>query len=393
MCRIPHSTYFDLINKPKTNKSFVCMANRFTLLLERYLENKASESERLELMQLLSTGQFEEQIKQGIAEQMRAELRADSVVHDDVLLANNAYDRAQQIVERILSEDHAKSKVVPIQRAASTKRWWLAAAAAVTILLVAGYAIVWKTTMSPAAEHQFMAKNSTHSVFEEVNEGTTQRRVVLNDSTHVTLQPGAHLIYPTQFSSVKREVYLTGEAFFEVTKDRTRPFFVYSKTLVTEVVGTSFRVRADNTWQSSEVAVMTGKVRVAQSEEDKSLLQRIIPARNEVMLTPNHRAIYQHDTEELLVTLVEKPLPLAVDDVHASTFRFHKASLASVLKDISYTYGIEIVSQNARINQCTFTGDLSETDDLYTRLELICQSVGASYVIRDAKILIIGNGC
>ena len=134
-------------------------------------------------------------------------------------------------------------------------------------------------------------------------------------------------------------------------------------------------------------------VRVAQSEEDKSLLQRIIPARNEVMLTPNHRAIYQHDTEELVVTLVEKPLPLAVDDVHASAFHFHKASLAVVLEDISYTYGIEIVSQNVRINQCTFTGDLSEPDDLYTRLELICQSIGASYVIRDAKILITGNGC
>ncbi len=367
------------------------MANRFTLLLERYLENKASESERLELMQLLSTGQFEEQIKQGIAQQMRAEMQADSVVHDDVLLANNAYDRAQQIVERILSEDHSETKVVPIQRAASTKRWWLAAAAAVAILLVAGYTILWTTMIAPAAEHQFMAKNAANSVFEEINEGTTQRQIVLYDSTRVTLQPGAHLIYPTRFSLTKREVYLTGEAFFEVTKDRSRPFFVYSKTLVTEVVGTSFRVRADNTVQTSEVAVMTGKVRVVQNEEDKTLLQRFMPARKEIMLTPNHRAVYQRETEELVVTLVEKPRPLAVDNVKASVF--HAASLALVLHDMSYAYGIEIVTQNARINECTFTGDLSKTDDLYIRLALICQSIGASYVIRDAKIVITGNGC
>lgn len=367
------------------------MASRFTLLLERYLEKKASESERLELMQLLSTGQFEEQIKQGIAQQMRAEMQVDSVVHDDVLLANNAYDRAQQIVERILSEDHSEINVVPIQRAASTKRRWMAAAAAVTVLLAAGYTIVWMTMMSPAVEHQFMAKNVENSVLEEINEGTTQRRMVLGDSTHVTLQPGAHLIYPTQFSLTKREVYLTGEAFFEVTKDRSRPFFVYSKTLVTEVVGTSFRVRADNTVQTSEVAVMTGKVRVVQNEEDKSLLQRFMPARKEIMLTPNHRAVYQRETEELVVTLVEKPLPLAEDNIKTSVF--HAASLALVLKDLSYTYGVEIITQNARINQCTFTGDLSKTDDLYIRLELICQSIGASYVIRDAKILITGNGC
>ncbi|MBT1710796.1 FecR domain-containing protein [Fulvivirgaceae bacterium PWU5] len=367
------------------------MASRFTLLLERYLENKASESERLELMQLLSTGQFEEQIKQGIAQQMRAEMQTDSVVHDDVLLANNAYDRAQQIVERILSEDHSETKVVPIQRAASTKRWWLAAAAAVAILLAAGYTILWTTMIAPAAEHQFMAKNAANSVFEEINEGTTQRQIVLYDSTHVTLQPGAHLIYPTQFSPTKREVYLTGEAFFEVTKDRSRPFFVYSKTLVTEVVGTSFRVRADNTVQTSEVVVMTGKVRVVQNEEDKNLLQRFMPAGKEIMLTPNHRAVYQRETEEMVMTLVEKPLPLAVDNVKASVFR--AASLALVLKNLSSAYGIEIVTQNARINQCTFTGDLSKTDDLYIRLALICQSIGASYVIRDAKILITGNGC
>lgn len=366
------------------------MANRFTILLERYLENKASEAERLELMQLLSTGQFEEQIKVGIAERLRAEMQADPVVQDDTLLANNAYHRAQQIVDRILSEDHADAKVVPLEPKPSAKRWWFAAAAAVTILLAASY-IVW--TAPPVAEHQLTAQNPVHTVLEEVNQGTALRQVMLDDSTRVTLHPGAHLIYPIHFSATKREVYLTGEAFFEVTKDRSRPFFVYSKTLVTEVVGTSFTVRADNKVQTSEVAVMTGKVSVTQNEEGKNLLQRFMPARKKVMLTPNHRAVYQRDTEELVVRLVEKPLPLAVESANASTFRFHTVSLALVLKEISYAYGIEIEAQNDRINQCTFTGDLSETEDLYTRLELICQSIGASYVVRDAKILITGNGC
>lgn len=364
------------------------MADRFTFLLERYLENKASEAERSELMQWLSTGQFEEQIKQGIAERLRVEMQADPV-QDDVLLANNAYDRAQQIVDRILSQERPEAKVVTLRSAPSAKRWWLAAAA-VTILLVAGY-IVWMTPQP--VEHQFTARNPVHTVLEEVNQGTTPRRVMLDDSTRVTLQPGAHLIYPTHFSAAKREVYLTGVAFFEVTKDRSRPFFVYSKTLVTEVVGTSFTVRADNTLQTSEVAVVTGQVSVTQNEEDKNLLRRFMPARKKVTLTPNHRAVYQRDTEELVVALVEKPLPLAADKVNTHAFRFHTASLARVLNDLSHAYGIEIVAQNARINQCTFTGDLSDTDDLYTRLELICQSIGASYAIRDAKILITGNGC
>lgn len=344
----------------------------------------------MELMQLLSSGQFEEQIKQSIAERLRVEMQADPVVQDDVLLANNAYDRAQQIVDRILSQERPEAEVVSLHPATSAKRWWLAAAAAAAILLAASY-ILWMTPQ--AVEHQFTAKNPVHTVWEEVNRGTTQRQVMLDDSTRVTLQPGAHLVYPIHFSTAKREVYLTGEAFFEVTKDPSRPFFVYSKTLVTEVVGTSFRVRADNTLQGSEVAVVTGKVSVAQNEEDKNLLQRLMPGRRKVMLTPNHRAVYQRETEELVVKLVEKPLPLATDQVKTNAFRFHSASLALVLKDISYAYGIEIVAQNARINQCTFTGDLSETDDLYTRLELICQSIGASYVIRDAKILITGNGC
>jgi transmembrane sensor len=365
------------------------MASRFTYLFERYLENKVSEAERLELMQLLSTGQFEDEIKQGIAERLRAEMHTDHTVQDEVLLANNAYDRAQQIADRILSADHTDVKTVPLQPARATTHWWFAAAAAITILLVAGY-ILWTPQPLP---HQFTAHNPAHTVLEEVNRGSVIRQVTLNDSTRVTLQPGAHLIYPIHFTAAKREVYLTGEAFFEVTKDRSRPFFVYSKTLITEVVGTSFTVRADNTLQASEVAVVTGKVRVAQNDEDNNLLQRLMPARKDVMLTPNHRAVYQSSTEELVVRLVEKPQPLAADDMNAAAFRFHKASLALVLRDISYAYGIQIEAQNDRISQCTFTGDLSEVEDLYTRLELICQSIGASYVIRDAKILITGNGC
>jgi transmembrane sensor len=367
------------------------MANRFTLLLERYLENKASEAERLELMQLLATGQFEDQIKQGIADRLRAEMHAEPAAQDEVLLANNAYNRAQQIIERILSEDHAGAKIVPLETSPTTKRWWLAAAATIATLVVAGY-ILWNWKPQ-ATQHHFTAHNPAQTVQEEVNLGTDIRQVTLDDSTRVTLHPGAHLIYPIHFSPAKREVYLTGEAFFEVTKDRSRPFFVYSKTLVTEVVGTSFTVRANNTLQTSEVAVVTGKVSVEQNEEDQNLLQRLLPTRNKVVLTPNHRAVYQSSTEELVVRLVEKPLPLAIENMPASAFRFHSVALAGVLKDIADVYGIEIEVQNDRIKQCTFTGDLSEVDDLYTRLELICQSIGASYVIRDARILITGAGC
>ena len=85
---------------------------------------------------------------------------------------------------------------------------------------------------------------------------------ILPDSTFVSLNADSKISYPAKFSASKREVYLEGEAFFDVKRDVNRPFLIYANGSTTEVLGTSFNVNAYPSENIVEISVVTGKVAV-----------------------------------------------------------------------------------------------------------------------------------
>jgi transmembrane sensor len=296
----------------------------------------------------------------------------------------SAIDKRQwDVIEEKIRERKARKKV---RKMWTTLAW---AASIIGILTLAGYSITL-----PSGKPAFISENKT-SVIRKENPGKESITLLLPDSSTVVLQPGATLSYPSEFTTASREVILTGEAFFEVTKDEARPFLVFSNNLVTRVVGTSFVVKTGNETES-EVSVLTGKVIVTQNEEHKRLLPAILSRSKSVTLTPNHRAIYQPATGKLMVTLVKKPIEVKPEEAIAATryiLDFREAPMNDVLQALEYTYGISIENENVTMpTTCKFTGDL-RGQDLYAMLELVCRSIGASYTIKDTTILISGGDC
>jgi type II secretory pathway component GspD/PulD (secretin) len=113
-----------------------------------------------------------------------------------------------------------------------------------------------------------------------------------------------------------------------------------------------------------------------------------------VMLTPNQRAILDTKTKELMVSLVSEPVPLTAEDAPMGnlTFDFVEAPVKTVLKSLEQAYGITISPEDPSLYNCTFTGDLTG-EDLDTRLEFICRSIGAAYRIEGTTLYITGKGC
>jgi len=93
------------------------------------------------------------------------------------------------------------------------------------------------------------------------------QRLRLADGSVVTLAPQSRLRYPTQFGGASREVYLEGEAFFEVSKDPKRPFRVHSGAWVTQVLGTKFNVSAVPGASQLAVSLVEGKVQVFDKQD------------------------------------------------------------------------------------------------------------------------------
>ena len=215
-----------------------------------------------------------------------------------------------------------------------------------------------------------------------------QRVVALPDGSKVTLERNSDLTVSAAFDQDKREVTLVGEAFFEVVKNPGKPFLVNTGKIVTRVLGTSFRIKAYDKDSSISVSVSTGKVTVFKkrgSQTDRTFLS------DEVILNPNQRAVFVRAGEQFIKTLVEKPVIVRAT-VQKNPFEFNETPVPQVLKILEEAYGVNMEYNAEVLSSCNLTASLN-SQDLYQKLDLICEAIHAQYKIADGQIILSGRGC
>jgi transmembrane sensor len=209
----------------------------------------------------------------------------------------------------------------------------------------------------------------------------------LPDSSQITLHPGSSLRYTTAFAGPKREVYLEGEAFFKVSKNPARPFLVFTKQVVTTVLGTSFLVKAYPGTKEASVAVREGKVAVQDSQNASLDATPTHPAAAGVLLLPNQQVVYSVASHHLKKELVDKPAVLV-----PQSFEFEERPVSEVLTALEKAYGVHIVYDKAKLAGCTVSITFYD-EPLFEKLGLLCKSLGAYYQLSDTEIIIRGKGC
>ncbi len=238
---------------------------------------------------------------------------------------------------------------------AKTLRWvWTAAAA---LVLTLGY-FFWPSPVRP-------------------QEGI----LVLPDGSEVHLGENAQVHYDDNFNVTHRKVTLLGSAFFDVQPDKTKPFVITSGELLTEVVGTSFEIAQKQ--DQIEVRVHTGEVSVYNPR---------LKNQGKVVLSPNQKAVYHLLYKNLNQTLVETPLPLPTEVAPEAQFVFENTPLKKVAETFKKVYGIEFKIDDPKMETCLVSADL-ENLPMFTKLELVCKSVEATYTIRETTVYLNGEGC
>ncbi len=278
----------------------------------------------------------------------------------------------------------------------SRRRTFVSLYAGVAAMLLIGAGLAWHLYRPEKVEESGnVAAVNLPDRIQKVNEGNKPMKVMLRDGSQVTLLPGSSLEYPERFHREKREVMLTGDAFFEIAPNPAQPFLVHNGKLVTQVLGTSFWIRTHQKSKSLEVEVVSGKVSVFESAaEEKSLHPDTETSRlkghNGVVLTPNQRVTYYPDKGYLLTGVVEEPVAIHVPA--ADEMNFDNEEVKDIVPLLLKKFGIEVLLAHEGLGYCTFTGDINGLP-LYDALELICKSVGAEYEIKGTRILIYGTGC
>ncbi|GAB3985939.1 FecR family protein [Spirosoma daeguense] len=297
----------------------------------------------------------------------------------------------EQGIQRILASKDAQQR--------STFQWegsrWASAwrvAAAIVVLLGLGWSI-WLTTQSTREQAELPFAAQTPADLQKIiNTETGFKQIDLPDGSQIKLAPAAQVTYSARMNSeLSRNVFLTGEATFTVTKNPQKPFMVYANGLVTQVVGTSFTVKALNNVDRVTVVVHTGKVAVFPLTSLKAAQKSQQRIAKQILLTPNQQVVFDKTSEQLTASLVKNPTLIRKPD-NNQYFVFRNAPITEVFQKLEKSYGVTIQFDDNVLKNCNLTVPLSD-EPLFTKLDIICQTIGATYEVWGTRIVIAGNGC
>ena len=283
-----------------------------------------------------------------------------------------AWNRLPQRFDPLLAYEKLQGELVPT-RNRPRRRWrYTSVAATLVLLLIAGGLFYgYRTEII----------NQLHPVAYcsvSVSSGSRQQ-VQLADGTKIYLNAGSQLRYPTRFSPNRRQVFLEGEGFFEVTPDPARPFLIQSGGLTTQVIGTSFNLQAYPEDAAHRVTVVSGTVQVSHS----TTAQRTV-------LQPGQQAVYS--AKEQVLTRVSVPDASAFSGWTDGILMFDNTPLPEVILVLNRKYDVHIQLANDRLNDCRIFGTFKQAS-LEATLEVICKLMNAFCHYRGREITIDGDGC
>ncbi len=190
------------------------------------------------------------------------------------------------------------------------------------------------------------------------NKDNIDKILNLEDGTTILLAQGGSISYPKQFAANERLIQLTGEAFFKVAKDKSKPFIITTSLTKTKVVGTSFRISEDisNTF----IRVESGIVEFMQIDDPG----------NKVRLVKGEMAKF---VEKQNVVLKGK-LELHNDQFKINHLAYQNEKLESICNDLTELFNIKIRLEGDQIPQLLMTATFAD-QNLYNILESISFSL------------------
>jgi transmembrane sensor len=205
-----------------------------------------------------------------------------------------------------------------------------------------------------------------------------KKKITLDDGSVVWINSSTELKYPKTFSGPTREVYLSGEAYFDIHHNAAKPFIVHTGKVMTTVLGTAFNINASKNLSTVVVTVTRGKVSVADQG-------RVLGD-----ITPNQQMTYNIKKKiESKITIDAKSVIGWQGDLYFDNITFEDA--ANLLQQ---RFNVKIGFTNNKVRTCRFSGTALEGNNLDQILKVVCAFNHAVYKYNmDGSITIDGNGC
>ncbi len=197
-------------------------------------------------------------------------------------------------------------------------------------------------------------------------------KINLSDGSIIWLQPKSQIKYPKKFSAKSREIFFTGQAYFDIAKNPEKPFIVHTNDIDVSVLGTQFYVKANSVNDYVETGLISGKVKLKNSFIEE-------------FLKPNDIVVFSRSKNQI----TEKK------DLSSNSYKWNNGSLVfdncefgTILKDISEWYNMDLdIDNNINLNtNLTLTVREESINEIMEILQMV---VPFKYEVKEDKLRIL----
>jgi transmembrane sensor len=222
---------------------------------------------------------------------------------------------------------------------------------------------------------------SMFATSQEVAENPKGKKSVifLEDGTKVWLNADSRLTYLESFEGkTERIVTLEGEAFFDVAKDKAKPFIVKTAGIEIKVLGTEFNVKSFNGDRDVQTTLVHGSVAIQSAKAEKG-----------IVLTENEQAVFNKDSNAFSVSHVEaRGLTSWKDGVMS----FENTPISEIMVELERWYGVELILDDSASLDCRFSATL-RNEPISVMLDLLKQTSNMNYEIKGKTVTLHGSLC
>jgi transmembrane sensor len=202
-----------------------------------------------------------------------------------------------------------------------------------------------------------------------------QYQVTLSDGTVVFLNAGSALKYPAVFGKSAREVYLTGEAYFEVAKDKARPFTVTTPEQQLRVLGTHFNISAYADERATKTTLLEGAVQVSPLARSGA---------EPALLSPGEQSELRGNSLQLKMADLEEALAWKNGD-----FIFKEEALESIMRKVSRWYDVQVEFEDEASKHIILGGMVSRAKNISAILKMIELTKRVQFRVQGRKIIVL----
>ncbi|SEN45562.1 FecR family protein [bacterium A37T11] len=225
--------------------------------------------------------------------------------------------------------------------------------------------------------------NSAPYLFKLSTPNGAQYQATLSDGTKVWLNAASSLTYPATFSGMTRTVRVTGEVYFKIANNQTKPFIVLSKDQEIHVLGTEFNISVFDELNMITTTLVSGSLQVIKTLEKRDDGVEM-NSKNNILLKPGEQSILSKDGSFIKHrTNIESVIAWRYGQ-----FRFYDETLESVMNQISRWYNVAVEYQDESLKKETYSAITKRFDKISILLGMLEKTGKAKFDIKNNKIII-----